>query len=181
MTDFTHVERPSFCCELWVRSCLTLDAVMCVEERRGLAALAVDDFDHDILYTYLHLHIYAFCTSYIHMHMHTCMGSNMRKQVVLLVAVRPNRDNTFRDNRTSTTSVEYECSNSTNCCSWSRESHARAHRSTALGSYREPARAHTLPSRFLPGTVLSLPHQKAWFLRQPSCWMLAKVPGHVPR
>jgi hypothetical protein len=154
---------------------------MCVEERRGLAALAVDDFDHDILYTYLHLHIYAFCTSYIHMHMHTCMGSNMRKQVVLLVAVRPNRDNTFRDNRTSTTSVEYECSNSTNCCSWSRESHARAHRSTALGSYREPARAHTLPSRFLPGTVLSLPHQKAWFLRQPSCWMLAKVPGHVPR
>ena len=37
VTDFTHVERPSFCCELWVRSCLTLDAVMCVEERRGLS------------------------------------------------------------------------------------------------------------------------------------------------
>ena len=29
VTDFTHVERPSFCCELWVRSCLTLDAVIC--------------------------------------------------------------------------------------------------------------------------------------------------------
>jgi hypothetical protein len=118
---------------------------MCVEERRGLAALAVDDFDHDILYTYLHLHIYAFCTSYIHMHMHTCMGSNMRKQVVLLVAVRPNRDNTFRDNRTSTTSVEYECSNSTNCCSWSREPCART-------PYR---------SRFLPGTCARA-HPTVW-------------------
>jgi hypothetical protein len=43
----------------------------------------------------------------------------------------------------------------------------RARTPYRLGSYREPS------CRFLI--------RKRGFLRQPSCWMLAKVPGHVPR